>query len=806
MATGMSPSPLGRNGSMADINQTSEDSRGRSSSRVDAVAAWRSPWTVMTGAWLLFESVSGLLILLAPFSEFNQFNVLVHTIAGVVLLLPVAWYLVKHWLDRRGGNLSHYQLLGYVAVALLAVCVVSGLVLTWQGVAATRISYVWDVVHLASGIALAVFVVAHLLTVIVRRVNREESLIALRRARRVFYAGTVAGCGVLFALCGAWMALYEEPSFNNSFSDDYNWRYGEDRPFAPSLAQVDRGEWHHDFEKTLSGAVPAESRAAFMTAFHDESNDAATGLFARVHSAVEKAKIDDGTRKAIEVLLKQAATDIKSRGAIDARQLAGSQSCGTAGCHEQVYKEWLPSAHRYSSLDDMFQRVQTLMATETSPEHTRYCAGCHDPISLFSGAKTEGNITLSSLGADEGSSCIVCHSITRTDVHGNAAYEIRPPQRYVYETDESPFAKLVSDFLIRTYPKQHIESYSRPLYKTAEFCAACHKQYIDKQVNTDIGMVQGQNQYDSWKNSRWYRETSDGKIDHHKTVNCRECHLPLTDSTDPARGDVTDYNRTAGDGKHRHHGMIASNQYMPAFHKLEGADVHSKRVEQWLRGEVDIPEIADKWVDGPVVKMRIVGPETIAPGDEVSLQVVMVNNKTGHDFPTGPLDMIESWVELKVTDSTGGVLYHGGALDGDGHIVEAKALFKADGFDRAGKLIDRHNLWDLVGASYKRALYPGMTDAVQVKFQCPSMARKRVRPADKEQPGQRTDSFSFDVPSNPPDGDVLHVTAVLWYRKANPEFLERVYGKDSGMKSPVTEMTRVSTTIAVKSNEQTKAE
>ena len=37
-------------------------------------------------------------------------------------------------------------------------------------------------------------------------------------------------------------------------------------------------------------------------------------------------------------------------------------------------------------------------------------------------------------------------------------------------------------------------------------------------------------------------------------------------------------------------------------------------------------------------------------------------------------------------------------------------VFRADGFDRQGELIDRHNLWDLVGASYKRAMYSGMTD------------------------------------------------------------------------------------------------
>jgi hypothetical protein len=46
----------------------------------------------------------------------------------------------------------------------------------------------------------------------------------------------------------------------------------------------------------------------------------------------------------------------------------------------------------------------------------------------------------------------------------------------------------------------------------------------------------------------------------------------------------------------------------------------------------------------------------------------------------------------------------------------------------------------------------------------------------------------------------LTVTAVLWYRKANPEFLDRVYGEDQAVRSPLTEMSRASSTIKVKEN------
>ncbi len=39
--------------------------------------------------------------------------------------------------------------------------------------------------------------------------------------------------------------------------------------------------------------------------------------------------------------------------------------------------------------------------------------------------------------------------------------------------------------------------------------------------------------------------------------------MPLVDSTDPASGDVLDYNRAAGDGKHRSHRFLGANQFIP---------------------------------------------------------------------------------------------------------------------------------------------------------------------------------------------------------------------------------------------------
>ncbi len=129
-----------------------------------------------------------------------------------------------------------------------------------------------------------------------------------------------------------------------------------------------------------------------------------------------------------------------------------------SGCHEQIYAEWEPSAHRFSAMNAPFQAVQREFAAERGAAETRYCAGCHDPISLFAGAKDIHELSLSSPGMQEGCSCVVCHAIDQVDQRGNADYVLVPPQPYLWE-HEKGWRKAVSNFLIRAYLDLYVCSY-----------------------------------------------------------------------------------------------------------------------------------------------------------------------------------------------------------------------------------------------------------------------------------------------------------------------------------------------------------
>ncbi len=698
---------------------------------------WRQRLLYTVASLLLFETLSGLAVYLLPFSVPNQLLVVFHTLAGVVLVAPYIIYQIRHWRIYRRIRVSHVKLTGYFAMTAMIALIVSGLVLTWQAVFSTRISRGWDLTHVWATFALIASVMPHIVTLLVRaaRTRAAAAGALLHTATRRFSYVTVLLAGALFVPVVLATLLYRAPRLVNTLPKDYSYVYGPQRPFAPSLARTSTG------------------------------------------------------------------------GAYDGRSLGGSASCGTSSCHKQIYDEWAVSAHRYSAMDPAFQKVQSVMGDQNGPESTRYCGGCHDPISLFSGSKNIYTKQLTNAaGYKEGISCVSCHAIAKTDVKGNAQYVMTQPERYIFELDNGGMAgtagkniaRAVGDFVIRAYPQHHIKTLQHKLFKSPEFCAACHKQFIDKEIN-GVGWVQLQNQYDNWRKSRWNHPGNPKK-----TIECRECHMPLEASTDAGSGDDLDYNRTPDDGKHRSHRFLGANQFIPTVLELPGAEKQVQLIHRWLRGGIAIPEIADKWRTGPVVPITVTAPATVRSGTPVTFQVTLTNNKTGHDFPTGPLDIIQSWVEVSVTDQGGNIVFHSGQRDSAHFIEPGTFMLKAEPVDQYGNLIDRHNLWEMVGVRYRRSLFPGSSDRQTFTFQCPG----GIVPAAAMPPARITakDGSPFDrtIVLRVPRGLVteLHVTATLMYRKVDQTLLNFLFGKESGMTAPVTVMSEDHRTIRVTSSDR----
>jgi hypothetical protein len=304
--------------------------------------------------------------------------------------------------------------------------------------------------------------------------------------------------------------------------------------------------------------------------------------------------------------------------------------------------------------------------------------------------------------------------------------------------------------------------------------------------------VQLQNQYDNWANSHW-----NTKGDPRKTVECRECHMPLVDSTDPAAGDASDYNRSAADRKHRSHRFIAANQLVPALLKLEGWQEQVRLTEAWLQGRQRVPEIEQKWASGSIVNVALeIG--ALTRQSVIPVRVVMTSNKVGHDYPTGPLDMIQSWVELRVVDEQGREIFSSGARDERNFIVPGSFLFKAEPVDQQGNLIDRHNLWEMVGVRFRRSLFPGYSDTVEYNVDCGSV----FAPVASHGKGGVPGTFGVPRPARP---GRYTVTAILQYRKVDQFLVNYLLGKDSGITAPVVEIGRATAVFDITAPARTSA-
>ena len=679
-----------------------------------ATEGWASRLTIFVSAFLAIECITGLWIYLAPFSIAAQTQVVLHTLIGLILLVPYLYYQIRHFLVWYRQKFTVVMVLGYILTTLVLVCLVSGVVVTWQAIFGQKLSKTWDLIHLVTGISSTVTIVLHLALAFLRRrpaVRRIPDFgLALRRFALeglVYVGATVI---IVSAVAVSWpsqqieLPLPEEytlPSYTQQF-DEYR-----GSPFAPTYARTESG--------TL----------------------------------------------------------------INPDVLSQSESCGTEGCHVQILAEWQPSAHRFSAMNPPFQQVQKDFANDRSPADTRYCAGCHDPISLFAGAKDIQNMDLAAPGMQEGTSCVVCHSISSVDQRGNADYVLTPPHKYIWEASEGG-KKLLSDFLIRAYPRQHLADYDRNLLRTPEFCGACHKQFIPEALNR-FGLSPGQNQYDEWRKSHWHADEPS------KDLSCRDCHMRLVyDSDDPGRGEDGDIRRSASDGSHRHHGTIATNLFMPAVLKLPNWETQDRLTREWIQGKTEIPEIKDLWPSGPVASVQINGPEEVKSGEEVSLMVLVKNRKAGHNLTTGPLDFMRLWIHLVVEDAKGNTIAEWGNIDpetrsindvpGQIHEIgnardEGTLVLEGLPLDGEGNPLLEHELWKKAGGRGQRVIFPRYTDKQTYRFQVP-----------------------------PSTEGPITVTADLNFRRYRQEFLELVLPtleEESGVYQPTVTKNSVSREIPV---------
>jgi tetratricopeptide (TPR) repeat protein len=395
-----------------------------------------------------------------------------------------------------------------------------------------------------------------------------------------------------------------------------------------------------------------------------------------------------------------------------------AQYCGH--CHQEAYHQWRQSAHSNSFRAPWYLKNVNSLIDEKGVQYARHCEGCHNPVALLSGDLSQG-MPKKRPFEDEGVTCSTCHSIVSTDATGTGSYVMGTPAVLVDEAG-APITRPVSDAEILAHLDRHSKAVMRPLYQTAEFCAACHKAAIPRSLD-DYKWLRAISLYDEWQGASFTKQSPLPFYRKDVVSTCQTCHMvrePLpTGLIDPG----------AKDGKLVSHRWAAGNTLIPQYYKF---DEQAEKVAAFLKNasdgkgvlNVDIFVLEKENAAATAADQVLVAPLgltsfSLAPGETLVADVVIQNKGIGHSFIPEQRDFYEAWVDFTVKDASGKTLVESGFLQPDGNLDPSAHSFTSRLINVKGELNDLHQIWHNRVLAYNNAFQSGRSQLVRYRFRLP---------------------------------------------------------------------------------------
>ena len=386
-----------------------------------------------------------------------------------------------------------------------------------------------------------------------------------------------------------------------------------------------------------------------------------------------------------------------------------SKRCGT--CHTDAHAQWRQSAHGNAFREPFYQKNVKDLQNQKGIEFTRHCESCHNPAALFAGALTK-NSHVKRPFDDDGVSCIACHTIQSVNGRGIGGYVMGEPAFLVKEDGTRLLAGVTDQQILDDIPS-HRRAMMRPLLKTPEFCGACHKSQVPRELN-DYKFLRAFMVADELQQSSFSKESPHPFYVRDKET-CNSCHMK--------REPAPLFDVSAKKGTLVSHRWAAANTAIPTFYKWKDQlDAVTKFLEDDKLG-VDIFAIRRK--------ARGVSPEefiapvnrsnfTISGGDRITAEVVITNKNIGHSFPPELRDFYEAYVEFIVSDDAGKALYRSGFIKPDGYLDESAHNYKTYLVKSDGSYNDKHHIWRTRVFAQNNQINSGRSDVARYQFNIPS--------------------------------------------------------------------------------------
>jgi Tfp pilus assembly protein PilF len=433
-----------------------------------------------------------------------------------------------------------------------------------------------------------------------------------------------------------------------------------------------------------------------------------------------------------------------------------------AQCHTDTHAQWRQSAHGNAFREPFYQKNVKDIISQRNIAHTRHCESCHNPAALFSGALTDKPSFKQRPFDEDGVSCIACHSIQDVNRRGIGGYVMGEPALLVKE-DGTRLLEGVTDQQILDDIPSHRRAMMRPVLKSPEFCGACHKSQVPKELN-DYKFLRAFMVADELQMSSFSKESPHPFYVRDKET-CNTCHMK------PEAAPLFDV--SAKGGTIKSHRWAAANTAIPAFYKFgEQLDAVSKFLEGDVMG-IDIFAV-HRQAKGSSSE-ELIAPLNhsnfkIERGDTLTADVVITNKNLGHSFPPELRDFYEAHVEFTVADATTGkTLFRSGFIKPDGYLDESAHNYKTYLVMPDGTFNDKHHIWKTRVIAQNNQIASGRSDIARYRFQIPK---------------------DFD--------GALRVTARLKYRRFTRVFSDYALGKSVDL--PVVTMATAEYTMRVGEN------
>ena len=436
-----------------------------------------------------------------------------------------------------------------------------------------------------------------------------------------------------------------------------------------------------------------------------------------------------------------------------------------AHCHQEAYHQWRQALHSNSFRTPFYRTSVNILIRTKGIEFSRHCDSCHNPIAVLSGGLTQQS-QVDRRFDDDGLTCMTCHSIQKLQsTDGNGGYVMGIPAVMVDEKGNRIPGEVPYDEILK-HTDRHSQAVMKDIYRTPEFCAACHKANLPDTLN-DYKFIRAFTTYDEWQMSK-FSQRNPLTFYAGDFTTCQGCHMKRAPNTLPDYG--------AKNGTFASHRWLAGNTASPFYY---GFDEQLQKTIEFLRSgnylNVDLFALR-KAKEAKLIAPLGSVPFQLSPGDDVETYVVVQNKNIGHSLIPEVRDLYEAWVEFSVKDGQGKELYHSGFLKPDGMLDERAHSFTNRPVNPDGEFVDNHKVWTIHSVAYDNTVPAGQSALVRYRFRIPADAK-----------GQLT------------------VTAKVNYRHLRQSFLNNIFGKDHPL-YPVVEIASRTRTLNVGENQPTAPE